>query len=137
MAELTTSLVLQERSYGGRTYKLSEEKIEGFVDGVDSLKQAIYKILSTERYEYPIYSFNYGIAWKELIGEERPYVRAEMKRMIQEALLQDDRILEVDGFVFDFSAVNGSKRSIKFWLRVSRTGNGFSTKRRPTRRSSS
>ena len=103
MAELTTSLVLQERSYGGRTYKLSEEKIEGFVDGVDSLKQAIYKILSTERYEHPIYSFNYGIAWKELIGEERPYVRAEMKRMIQEALLQDDRILEVDGFVFDFS----------------------------------
>lgn len=30
-------------------------------------------------------------------------MRAEMKRMIQEALLKDDRILEVDGFQFEFS----------------------------------
>ena len=60
-------------------------------------------MLATEQYEYPIYSFKYGIAWKELIGEERPYVRAEMKRMIQEALLQDDRIRGVDGFGFTFA----------------------------------
>ncbi len=102
MAELTTSLVLQEQSFYDKTYKLSAEKIESFVDGLESLKQAIYKVLATEQYEYPIYSFNYWIAWKELIGEERPYVRAEMKRMIQEALLLDDRILEVDGFNFEF-----------------------------------
>ena len=97
MTELTTSLVLQEQNFYDRTYKLSAEKIESFVDGLESLKQAIYKVL-----EYPIYSFKYGIAWKELIGEERPYVRAEMKRMIQEVLLLDDRILEVDGFDFEF-----------------------------------
>ena len=102
MTELTTSLVLQEQNFYDRTYKLSAEKIESFVDGLESLKQAIYKVLATEQYEYPIYSFKYGIAWKELIGEERPYVRAEMKRMIQEVLLLDDRILEVDGFDFEF-----------------------------------
>lgn len=78
--------------FSDKTYKLSAEKIEGFADGLEALKQAIHKVLATEQYEYPIYSFKYGIAWKELIGEERPYVRAEMKRMIQEALLQDDRI---------------------------------------------
>ena len=103
MAELTTSLVLQEQVFENETYKLSEEKIEGFVDELEALKQSIYKVLATERYEYPIYSFSYGIAWKELIGEERPFVRAEMKRMIEEALLRDDRILEVDGFEFEFS----------------------------------
>lgn len=103
MAELTTTLVVQDPGFSGKSYKLSSEKIEGFVDGVDALKQSIYKILSTERYEYPIYSFSYGIAWKNLIGEDAPYVRAEMKRMIQEALLKDDRILEVDGFQFEFS----------------------------------
>lgn len=103
MTELTTDLVLQEQSFGSRTYQLSETKIEGFVDDLEALKQAIYKVMSTEQYEYPIYSFGYGIAWKELIGEERPYVRAEMRRMIEETLLQDDRILEVDGFKFDFS----------------------------------
>ena len=103
MAELTTSLVVQEQTYTDTTYKLSADKIEGFVDGLAALKQSIYKVLSTERYEYPIYSFSYGIAWKELIGAEQPYVRAEMKRMIQETLLRDYRILEVDGFEFTFS----------------------------------
>ena len=103
MAELTTHLTLQERTFEERTYKLSEYKIEGFVDGLEALKQDKYKELSTERYEYPIYSFEYGIPWKELLGEERPYVRAEMKRMIRETLLRDDRILDVDGFKFEFT----------------------------------
>ena len=86
MTELTTSLVLQEQTYTNQTYKLSEDKIEGFTDGLEALKQAVYKILATEQYEYPVYDFTYGIAWKELIGEERPYVRAEMTRMIRAAL---------------------------------------------------
>lgn len=102
MGKLTPALVLQDQGFSDKTYKLSAEKIEGFADGLEALKQAIHKVLATEQYEYPIYSFKYGIAWKELIGEERPYVRAEMKRMIQEVLLLDDRILEVDGFDFEF-----------------------------------
>lgn len=102
MAELTTDLVIQEQAFESRTYQLSDTRIEGFVDELEALKQAIYKVLSTEKYEYPIYSFDYGIAWKELIGEEAAYVRAEMKRMIEEVLQQDDRILEIDGFTFEF-----------------------------------
>lgn len=102
MAELTTDLKLRKKNFENRTYHLTEDKIEGFIDDRDALKQSIYKILDTEQFEYPIYSFGYGIAWKELIGEEASYVRAEMKRMIEEALLQDERILEVDGFEFVF-----------------------------------
>ena len=101
--ELTTDLVIQDQTYQNKTYQLSETKIEGFVDELAALKQAIYKALSTERYENPIYSFSYGVAWKQLIGEDPPYVRAEMKRMIQETLLRDSRILDVDGFEFEFS----------------------------------
>ncbi|MEG0454084.1 MAG: DUF2634 domain-containing protein [Bacteroides sp.] len=99
---LDTALVLQERKYDSKSYKLSENKIEGFVDSLEALKQSIYKIIATEQFEYPIYSFRYGIAWKQLIGEEQPYVRAELKRMIGESLARDDRILEVDGFTFEF-----------------------------------
>lgn len=72
------------------------------MDDLEALKQAIYKILATEQFEYPVYSFNYGIAWRQLIGEDKAYVRAEMRRMIKEALLQDSRIQEVDGFAFEF-----------------------------------
>mgnify|MGYP002596929252 CR=1 FL=1 len=100
--ELTTGMVLREQTFEGKTYKVLPCKIEGYVDDLEALKQAIYKVLDTEQYEYPVYNFSYGIAWKELIGEQ-PYVRAEMKRMIQEALLRDDRIREVDGFSFSFT----------------------------------
>lgn len=103
MASLTTGLILKEQVFESKTYKVSVDKIEGFVDELEALKQAIYKILGTEQYEYVIYSFDYGIPWKELVGQERAYVRAEMKRMVQEALLLDNRISEVDGFNFAFT----------------------------------
>lgn len=103
MANLTTDLIVKKQTYESKTYRMSNDKIEGFVDDLEALKQTIYKMLGTEQYEYPIYSFDYGIAWKELIGQERAYVRAEMKRMIQEALLLDSRISDVDGFEFSFT----------------------------------
>ncbi|MBQ2994180.1 MAG: DUF2634 domain-containing protein [Peptococcaceae bacterium] len=87
----------------GKTYilNLAEYRIEpGRVDGVDALKQAIYKMLMTERYRYPIYSWNYGIELEELIGKPMSYVRPELERRIREALLVDDRIKEVDTFTF-------------------------------------
>lgn len=100
---LTIDLTVKEQSYIDRTYKMSDTQIAGFVDGMEALKQSIYKALSTEQYEYPIYSFQYGIAWKQLIGEDRSYVRAELRRMVEELLMRDDRIRSVDGFEFSFS----------------------------------
>lgn len=100
---LTIDLTVKEQSYTDRTYKRSDTQIAGFVDGMEALKQSIYKALSTEQYEYPIYSFQYGIAWKQLIGEDRSYVRAELRRMVEELLMRDDRIRSVDGFEFSFS----------------------------------
>lgn len=81
-----------------KTYKLSDSNIQGFVDGLDALKQAIYKVLNTEKYEYPIYGFSYGIELESLIGKDAAYVNVELKRRIQECLLWDDRIESVDNF---------------------------------------
>ena len=52
--ELTTNLVLKAQEFGSRTYCVRGDKIEGFVDEIEALKQTIYKILATEKYEYPI-----------------------------------------------------------------------------------
>ena len=100
---LTIDLMVKEQSYTDRTYKMSDTQIAGFVEGMEALKQSIYKALSTEQYEYPIYSFQYGIAWKQLIGEDRSYVRAELRRMVEELVMRDDRIQSVDSFEFSFS----------------------------------
>ncbi|PHV72190.1 hypothetical protein CS063_01570 [Sporanaerobium hydrogeniformans] len=85
-----------------KTYKLTTKKIQGTTSDIEALKQAIYKILDTEKYDYPIYSFNYGIEFNKLIGQDMTYVRIEMKRLIREALLQDDRITDVVNFNFTF-----------------------------------
>lgn len=87
-----------------KTYKMhmGDKLIAGYVDGLEAVKQAIYKILLTERYQYIMYSWNYGIELLDLYGEPVSYVCPELERRISEALLWDDRILGVDNFVFDF-----------------------------------
>lgn len=83
-----------------RTYKMriEEEKILGMTDELDAIEQACYKILNTERYQYVIYSWNYGIELQDLFGKPIPYVFSELPRRIKEALLQDDRVKEVINF---------------------------------------
>lgn len=82
----------------GRTYKLDMEKacVRGMTDEADAVLQAVYLILNVERYQYPIYSHNYGVELADLIGQPADYVMSEIKRRITEALTQDDRITAVD-----------------------------------------
>ena len=85
------------------TYKLDIDKgrIRGMTDEADAMLQAVYLILSVERYQYPIYSYNYGVELADLIGQPKDYVMSEAKRRITEALTQDDRIESVDEWAFE------------------------------------
>ncbi len=96
-----------------KSYKLiiKNNEITGFVDDIEALQQAIYKILNTERYIYPMYSRNYGIELKDLIGLPSDYVISQVEERITEALIYDDRIISVEDFVF---AKNRSKIHVKF-----------------------
>lgn len=87
------------------TYKLhiDRDRISGYTDELEAYKQAVYKILQTERYDYIIYSWNYGIELKDLIGTHIAYAVPEIERRITEALMQDDRTESVDSFEFDTS----------------------------------
>ena len=102
-SSINIELSPEESIETSRTYKLSGDKIQGYVDGLEALKQAIYKVLNTERYEYPIYSFNYGVELENLLGKDPVYVQIELKRRIRECLLRDDRITEVDNFRFEMA----------------------------------
>lgn len=87
------------------TYKMNLESnlIRGYTDGQEAMKQAIYKILNTERCQYVMYSWNYGIELLDLYGEPVSYVCPELERRITEALTWDDRIQSVDNFEFNIS----------------------------------
>lgn len=95
--------VLTEVMQPTKTYymKLETIKVEGLTDGQAAMKQAIFKILQTERYQYPVYSGNYGVELRELIGQPIPYVLPEIERRIREALMWDERITNVVNFEFD------------------------------------
>lgn len=100
---LVRELKIEEQP--SKTYKMDLEgnSIRGYADGLEALKQSIYKILNTERYQYIIYSWNYGIELMDLFGEPVTYVCSEVERRIREALLCDTRILSVTDFLFDTS----------------------------------
>lgn len=86
-----------------KTYKVEYKKdgqIRGYTDEQEAMKQAIYKIIATERYRYLIYSWNYGIELEDLFGKPIPYVYAMLKVRIEEALMADDRITKVYNFEF-------------------------------------
>ncbi|HBY3208934.1 TPA: DUF2634 domain-containing protein [Clostridioides difficile] len=90
------------RQEPSKTFKLNIEKskIDGICDDVEALKQTIFLILNTERYEHLIYSWNYGVELNDLIGEPISFVIPELERRITEALIQDDRIENIDNFEF-------------------------------------
>ncbi len=86
-----------------KNYKMhfGKEVVNGYCDELVAMEQVIYKILNTERYKYLIYSWNYGIELADLFGKPVSYVCTELKRRITEALVQDDRVENVDSFSFD------------------------------------
>lgn len=86
----------------GYTHKLiiDQNRIKGMTDKAEALLQAVYLILNTERYRYPIYSWRYGVELADLIGKPKDYAMSEAKRRIYEALIQDDRITDVDSWEF-------------------------------------
>lgn len=79
-------------------------RIIGTVDDIEAIKQAIYLILQTERYESLIYNFYYGTEFDSLIGKSRELITSELERRIREALLEDDRIVRVTDFTIEFTS---------------------------------
>lgn len=99
---------LVEVDIPSKTYKIfvdglneNNDQIGGYIDDLEAVKQAIYLILNTEKYEFPIYSWDYGIELIDLYGKPIPYVISELERRVTEALTQDDRISEVNNFSYD------------------------------------
>jgi hypothetical protein len=68
---------------------------------IDAIAQDIKFALSTERNKYPIMGSNFGVEFLDLIGKDRQYVQAQIKKRINEALSIDDRIIAIGSFNFE------------------------------------
>ena len=99
---------ITEFEYPTKTYNIEhvgdsdyEDRIVGYTDDLEAVKQAIYLILNIERYDYPIYSWDYGIELKDLFGKPMTYVISELPDRVIDALTMDNRITDVVDFEFE------------------------------------
>ncbi len=98
----------EAESYPSRTWRLDffagrvrGSILGGMIDGNAAVGQAAQCALLTERFAYLYLPWDYGSELHTLVGKSQDYVHAEAQRMIREALLQDERILDVKDFAFD------------------------------------
>lgn len=84
------------------TYQIKGNRLEGLIDGIDAVKQSVDLILSIERYENIIYSWDYGNELKGFIGKDRTFVQGDIERRIRESLLEDDRVESISNFQISF-----------------------------------
>ena len=69
-------------------------------DGLEAVRQAVEIALDVERFRWTIYSANFGSELDELIGQDEALITAEIPRLVEGALSQDDRIIQVEDYVF-------------------------------------
>ena len=88
-----------------KTFKLNHNNltVTGTIDQIQAVEQAVFLILNVERYQWLIFSWNYGVELHNLIGKDPEYCLPEIERRVREALLQDDRITAVQDFQFEIN----------------------------------
>lgn len=89
-----------------KTYRIdfkNKRITSDIIDKQDAVHQAALKSLLTNRYENIIYTQFYGFQGEELIGKNPSLVKTELKRMIEEALIYDDRINSVVDFKIELN----------------------------------
>lgn len=86
-------------------------QILGMNAGLEAMRQAVELILTTKRYNYQIYSSNYGIELDDLIGEDRDYIKSVLPSRVKDAFSVDNRIIDAQNFKFSFE---GDKAIVTF-----------------------
>ena len=97
---LENAKVIIQPSFGWGV-DFENKRISGFIDEIESVKQAIYMILSTERYTQPIHTWNHGLETCDLYQSNKFFIIPQLQSRIMDALYQDDRITEISNFKFD------------------------------------
>ncbi|MCY7821233.1 DUF2634 domain-containing protein [Bacillus inaquosorum] len=90
-----------------QTYKIDFENgriTNEIITGLEAIKQFVYLSLHTERYAYSVYSHDIGNELQEVLADNETtdaYKKMEIPRLIEEALIYDDRISAVTDFEID------------------------------------
>ena len=92
-----------EWDYATNQYVIRDGQINT-IEGKEALKIWIYKCIMTVRGRYDAYTWDFGTDLESLInsGLNREIIKSETKRMIREALLINEYIIDCYNFIIDF-----------------------------------
>lgn len=85
------------------TFLVEEEQVAGMNEGLEAMRQAVEIMLTTERYDYQIYTENFGVELDQLVGQDPDYIQATFPELIRDAFSIDNRILREENYVFKTS----------------------------------
>ena len=98
----TASVVEMPKEYGinFETGQLTGE----IVEGIEAVKVWIWMCLHTQRFRYPLYSWDYGADLEQYIGQTvtEEFLNADCEDEIREALLVNHYIEYIEGFKASF-----------------------------------
>ncbi|MCY9159946.1 DUF2634 domain-containing protein [Bacillus atrophaeus] len=92
-----------------RTYRIDFENgriTNELITGFEAVKQFVYMALHTERYSYSVFSHDIGNELQEVLSDNETtdaYKKMEIPRLVEEALIYDDRISSVTEFEIEKS----------------------------------
>lgn len=89
--------------------------IKGIGGGIDAFKQYVLLAMQTERYQYPIFSNNYGFQSKDLVSKNIDYIEALTQKRVEECL-NDNRVLRIKDFKFDNAKNPDKELSVDFTI---------------------
>lgn len=91
-----------------KTYRIDTDnkRIIGLIEDEEAIMQFIRKVLRTDKYAYEIYDWYYGNELHKLVGQPYDYVVTRIPAIFREALLVDDRIIDVRDFTFNRSQLD-------------------------------
>ncbi|MFA7636395.1 MAG: DUF2634 domain-containing protein [Monoglobales bacterium] len=104
--EIPIKGVVEKKRQPSLTYALDLDsgRIKGKIDGIKAVEQFIRKALITPRFKCLIYDNQYGSELKQVLTVEdasEKYIEAELPRIVRDAIIHDDRILDVSSDDFE------------------------------------
>ena len=94
---------VEDESLPTNTYLIGDEsrQVVAMDDGLEAMRQAVEILFTTKRFNYQIYSENYGIELDDLVGEDPDYIESTLPERVRDAFSVDDRILREENYVFE------------------------------------
>lgn len=68
------------------------------IDGKEAINQAVRVITATELGSWGIFPEWFGLEMRDMYGMPRPFVKANLERLIKEACNTDERIISIQDF---------------------------------------